>query len=38
MIESAFRTDDTHRGRVNLQVAVRLHDGHRGLHDDDDKA
>ena len=32
MIESTFRIDDTHCGRVNLQVAVRLHDGHRGLY------
>ena len=32
MIESTFRIDDTHSGRVNLQVAVRFHDGHRGLY------
>ena len=32
MIESTFRIDDTHCGRVNLQMAVRLHDGHRGLY------
>ena len=32
MIESTFRIDDTHCGRVELQMAVRLHDGHRGLY------
>ena len=32
MIESTFRINDTHCGRVNLQMAVRLHDGHRGLY------
>ena len=32
MIESAFRIDDPQCGRVNLQMAVRLHDGHRGLY------
>ena len=31
MIESTFRIEDTHCGRVNLQMAVRLQDGHRGL-------
>ena len=31
MIEGTCRIDDTHCGRVNLQVAVRLHDSHRGL-------
>ena len=31
MIEGTFRIDDTHCGRINLQTAVRLHDGHRGL-------
>ena len=31
MIEGTFRVDDAHCGRVNLQVAVRFHDGHRGV-------
>ena len=31
MIEGTFRVDDTQCGRINLQMAVRLHDGHRGL-------
>ena len=32
MIEGTFRIDDTHCGRVNLQVAVRFHDGHSRLY------
>ena len=32
MIEGTFRINDTHCGRVNLQMAVRLHDGNRGLY------
>ena len=31
MIKSTFRIDDTHCGRINLQMAVRLHDGHCGF-------
>ena len=32
MIESTFRINDTHCGRVNLQVVVRFHDGDRRLY------
>ena len=31
MVESALGIDETHCGRVNLQVAVRLHDGNRAF-------
>ena len=32
MIEGTVRIDDARCGRVNLQVAVRFHDGHSGLY------
>ena len=32
MTKGTFRIDDTHCGRVNLQVAVRFRDGHSRLY------
>ena len=32
MGKGTFRIDDTHCGRVNMQVAVRFHYGRHGLY------